>query len=45
MFDNVTATLVLKQLSYDGYKDDGKVPYGYKFKVMYKDWFTLSKSA
>ena len=33
VFDDVTAVLVLKQLSYDGYKDDGKVPDGYKFKV------------
>ncbi|XP_028416680.1 uncharacterized protein LOC114540871 [Dendronephthya gigantea] len=33
VFDNVTAELVLKQLSYDGYKDDGKVPPGYKFKI------------
>jgi hypothetical protein len=35
VFDNVTAALVLKQLSYDGYKDDGSIPYGYKFKVTY----------
>ena len=35
MFDDVTAALVLKQLSYDGYKDDGKIPHGYKFKVIY----------
>ncbi|CAB4014592.1 partial [Paramuricea clavata] len=33
VFDNVTAALVLKQLSYDGYKDDGGIPYGYKFKI------------
>lgn len=35
MFDDITAALVLKQLSYDGYKDDGKIPHGYKFKVIY----------
>lgn len=35
LFDSATAELVLKQLSYDGYKDDGKVPRGYKFKVIY----------
>ena len=35
MFDARTASLVLQQLLYDGYKDDGKVPAGYKFKVMF----------
>ena len=33
VFDSVTALLVLKQLSYDGYKDHSEVPYGYKFKI------------
>lgn len=35
-----TASLVLKQLMYDGYRDDHTVPSGYKFKVhvpVYKD--------
>ena len=34
MFDATTAALVLEQLISDGYKDDGKVPPGYKFKVI-----------
>ena len=34
MFDEITAKLVLEQLSYDGYKDDGQPPTGYKFKVI-----------
>lgn len=33
VFDATTAALVLEQLISDGYKDDGKVPPGYKFKV------------
>lgn len=33
MFDATTASLVLEQLMYDGYRDDGTVPSGYKFKV------------
>lgn len=40
VFDEVTASLVLEQLSYDGYKDDGQAPIGYKFKIIipvYKD--------
>ncbi|XP_031568278.1 uncharacterized protein LOC116302981 [Actinia tenebrosa] len=31
--DIKSATLVLDQLMYDGYKDDGKIPKGYKFKL------------
>lgn len=34
MFDEITAKLVLEQLSYDGYKDDGQPPTGYKFKII-----------
>ena len=34
VFDATTAALVLEQLISDGYKDDGKVPPGYKFKVI-----------
>ena len=30
----ITASLVLKQLMYDGYKDDGTVLSGYLFKVI-----------
>lgn len=40
IFNTTTASLVLKQLMYDGYKDDHTVPSGYKFKVhipVYKD--------
>ncbi|CAH3140877.1 unnamed protein product [Porites lobata] len=40
IFDEQTASLVLRQLIYDGYRDDGTVPSGYKFKVhvpVYKD--------
>ena len=33
-FDEQTASLVLRQLIYDGYRDDGTVPAGYKFKVI-----------
>ncbi|XP_046841485.1 uncharacterized protein LOC124435547 [Xenia sp. Carnegie-2017] len=33
VFDNITAALVLYQLSYDRYKDDGFIPSGYKFKI------------
>lgn len=34
VFDEITANLVLDQLSYDGYKDDGQKPVGYKFKII-----------
>ena len=34
LFDEVTADLVLDQLSYDGYQDDRQKPIGYKFKVI-----------
>lgn len=34
IFDEQTASLVLQQLMYDGYRDDGTVPAGYKFKVI-----------
>ena len=34
IFDEQTASLVLRQLIYDGYRDDGTVPAGYKFKVI-----------
>lgn len=40
IFNAITASLVLKQLMYDGYKDDGTVLPGYKFKIyvpVYKD--------
>lgn len=33
IFDEETASLVLQQLIYDSYRDDGTVPAGYKFKV------------
>ncbi|EDO43026.1 predicted protein, partial [Nematostella vectensis] len=33
VFDIATASLVLKQLMYDGYHDDGTIPKGYKFKL------------
>ena len=36
VFDATTASLVLDQLMYDGYKDKGTVPSGYKFKVFLK---------
>lgn len=36
IFNAITASLVLKQLMYDGYKDDGTVLPGYKFKVSEK---------
>ena len=41
VFDNVTATLVLQQLSYDGYKDNHTVPHGYKFKVVLEQMLML----
>ena len=34
IFDEQTASLVLQQLIYDGYRDDGTIPAGYKFKVI-----------
>ena len=34
IFDEQTASLVLQQLMYDGYRDDGTVPASYKFKVI-----------
>jgi len=34
IFNATTAYLVLKHLMYDGYKDDGTVLSGYKFKVI-----------
>lgn len=40
IFNTTTASLVLKQLMYDGYVDDHTVPFGFKFKVhipVYKD--------
>ncbi|XP_078349810.1 uncharacterized protein LOC144634662 isoform X2 [Oculina patagonica] len=40
IFNITTALLVLKQLMYDGYKDDGTILPGYKFKIhvpVYKD--------
>ena len=35
VFDAGTASLVLDQLMYDRYQDDGTVPAGYKFKVIF----------